>query len=272
MSDVKQKYVRPRIVFSRCLRGDNVRYNAELLHDPIFFELKPYVETITVCPEVQMGMPVPRPPIQIHKGDELILFQPSTETDLSRAMADFCNQLNCKEIDGFLLKARSPSCGIIDTPHYAAKPSQEEKPGESEPGKGLFTSIISEKYPNVVFCDEDRFTHVIYRDWFLTSCFTAALLRTDLNTDFKLLKDLTTLNFSFKSDLIELWPKKLYEFYWGLAICFGATTNNLPEFSDDPERQLKHIQSWRGMPSSKKIFRKLELILQPYPAELLPKN
>mgnify|MGYP002825973107 CR=1 FL=1 len=142
--------------------GD-VRYNGELLEDSVFVELKPYMDIITVCPEVQMGMPVPRPPIQIHQAEKPILFQPSTSTDLSYAMAKLCDELSYEEIDGFLLKARSPSCGVVDTPHYEAPPSQEQKPGKSEPGQGLFTYIVSEKYPKIVFCDEDRFTQAIYR-------------------------------------------------------------------------------------------------------------
>ena len=271
MSSVSTKYTRPKVVLSRCLRGDNVRYNGELLEDSVFLELKPYMDIITVCPEVQMGMPVPRPPIQIHQAEKPILFQPSTSTDLSYAMAKLCDELSYEEIDGFLLKARSPSCGVIDTPHYEAPPSQEQKPGKSEPGQGLFTYIVSEKYPKIVFCDEDRFTQAIYRDWFLTSCFTSALMRSDLSADFKLLEDLTAMNFSFVADLLELWPKKLYEFYWGLAICFGANPDCLPEFSKDPSSQLEHIQIWRKMPSTKRLFRDLDPVLQPYPFELSSK-
>ena len=94
MSVIKIKYERPKIILSRCLRGDKVRYNGEPLTNSLFVELQPHVDLVTVCPEVQMGMPVPRPPIQIHQSEKPILFQPSTGANFSVKMAKLCHQLN----------------------------------------------------------------------------------------------------------------------------------------------------------------------------------
>ena len=268
MSLKKIKYGRPKLVLSRCLRGDRVRYNAELLKNSLFVELKPYIDLITVCPEVQMGMPVPRPPIQIHQAEKPILFQPSTETDFSDAMAKLCNQLNYTEIDGFLLKARSPSCGIIDTPHYVEAPSNELKSRISDPGQGLFTYIMKTKHKNVVFCDEDRFSMLIYRDWFLTSCFASVLRRSDISNEWKLLDELLIPNLSFETKLINLWPKKLYKFYLNLATRFKSKIAILPQFSGDPRRQLEYISTWRTNASTKTLFKDLGPLIQPYPHEL----
>ncbi|MEE2924456.1 MAG: DUF523 domain-containing protein [bacterium] len=272
MSVIKIKYERPKIILSRCLRGDKVRYNGEPLTNSLFVELQPHVDLLTVCPEVQMGMPVPRPPIQIHQSEKPILFQPSTGANFSDKMAKLCHQLNYSGIDGFLLKARSPSCGIIDTPHYLQPPSNKLKPGRSELGQGLFTYIMKEKYKNVVFCDEDRFAKPIFRDWFLTSCFFSALRRANIFDDWVLPDTIVIPNLSFRSSLLTLWPKKLYEFYDKLAIKLKFKSKNLPQFAKDPINQLRNIFSWRSAPSTKHFLKDFGPIIQPYPSQLSYKN
>ena len=269
MNFLQITYNRPKIVLSRCLRGDKVRYNAELLENSLFLELEPYVDLITVCPEVQMGMPVPRPPIQIHQSENPILHQPSTGTNFSDAMTRLCNQLKYSEIDGFLLKARSPSCGVIDTPHYLEPPSNQLKPGPSNLGPGLFTYRMKQEHKNVVFCDEGRFKKPIYRDWFLTSCFTSALRRSDTSNNWKLIYDLLTPNLSFNSNLLNLWPQKLYKLYSNLAI--ESKSKDLPQFAQDPLAQLRNIYYWRTATNTKTFFKDIGPILQPYPSRLSSK-
>ena len=187
-------------------------------------------------------------------------------------MAKLCDQLNYSEIDGFLLKARSPSCGIIDTPHNLQPPSNKLKLGQSELGQGLFTYIMIEKYKNVVFCDEDRFAKPIFRDWFLTSCFSSALRRADICNDWVLLDNIVFPNLRFRSSLLNLWPRKLYKFYNKLATKLKFNSKNLPQFAKDPNTQLRNIYSWRSAPSTKHFLKEFGPILQPYPSQLSYKN
>ena len=267
MSFLSLKYQRPKIILSRCLRGDKVRYNAELLENSLFVELEPYVDLITVCPEVQMGMPVPRPPIQIHQSKNPILYQPSTGIDFSNSMAKLCTQLNYSDIDGFLLKARSPSCGVVDTPHYLKPPSDKLKPGPSDPGQGLFTYLMKQKHENVAFCDEDRFRKAIYRDWFLTSCFISALKRSATFKNLKPINELLTPNLSFKANLLKLWPQKLYRLYRNLTLKSNITYSL--QFAKDPIAQLKNIHNWRTAVSREDFCRDVLPLIQPYPRKLI---
>jgi uncharacterized protein YbbK (DUF523 family) len=57
---------RPRIGISRCLLGDEVRYDGGHKRDPFLVEtFGRFVEWVPVCPEVEMGMGTPREPIHL---------------------------------------------------------------------------------------------------------------------------------------------------------------------------------------------------------------
>lgn len=105
---------RPRLVLSRCLELDACRYNAVSIRAPLVPALDPWLELVPVCPEVEVGLGVPRDPIRlVREGSGTRLLQPSTGRDLTQEMAAFSDRFlgGLDYVDGFLLKARSPSCG-----------------------------------------------------------------------------------------------------------------------------------------------------------------
>ncbi|WP_324331672.1 DUF523 domain-containing protein, partial [Methanospirillum sp.] len=78
------------IVISRCIEHDPVRYNGDMISSPEVAAMKPYVSFIPVCPEVEIGLGIPRSSIRIVRtsaGDRLI--QPATDRDLTEMMDDF---------------------------------------------------------------------------------------------------------------------------------------------------------------------------------------
>jgi len=79
--------------------------------------LKPKVNFIPVCAEMEIGLGVPRDPIRIVsiKGEQRLV-QPTTGQDVTDKMRDFSTHFlsSLPEIDGFILKYRSPSCGFKD--------------------------------------------------------------------------------------------------------------------------------------------------------------
>ena len=120
------KQTEPRVVVSRCLNFEACRYNGEVIPNRFLRALEPHVELLMVCPEVEIGLGTPREPVRLISlsgsvGD-LQLVQPSTERDLTNKMAGFAARFlsSLKEIDGFVLKSASPSCGIKDTRHYSS--------------------------------------------------------------------------------------------------------------------------------------------------------
>ena len=103
-----------RIVLSRCFLK-NVRYDGEIIKNDFVEKLKNYVDYIDICPEVDIGLGVPRERIIIKEvNNEKRLIQPETGKDLTEIMNKYVNEVikNLKEINGFILKSKSPSCGI----------------------------------------------------------------------------------------------------------------------------------------------------------------
>ena len=83
-------FPKPTIVISKCIGFDPCRYNGGMVQDKFVACLKPYIEVISVCPEVEIELGVPRAPVRIIcSGGELKLIQPSSGLDLSESMRGF---------------------------------------------------------------------------------------------------------------------------------------------------------------------------------------
>src|SRR5436305_1535237 len=78
-----------RIGVSACLLGQEVRYNGGHKRDAFLTDtFGRYVEWVAVCPEVEVGMGTPRPPIRLERrGEEVRLVTPSTGEDSTEARA-----------------------------------------------------------------------------------------------------------------------------------------------------------------------------------------
>ena len=114
--------VKPVVVVSQCLGFAAVRYNGAMLQDDFVRALGEHVRFVQVCPEVGIGLGVPRDPIRIvGKGSERRLVQPATGRDVTAPMERFSRNFleSVEPVDGFILKSRSPSCGIKDVKVHA---------------------------------------------------------------------------------------------------------------------------------------------------------
>jgi uncharacterized protein YbgA (DUF1722 family) len=78
-----------------------------------------------------------------------------------------------EEIDGFILKSRSPSCGIKDTKIYSGDGGTQP----SERGPGMFGGAVLEQFPRAAVEDEGRLTNFRIRHHFLTKLFALASFR-----------------------------------------------------------------------------------------------
>jgi len=168
-------FARPRVVVSRCLGFTHCRYDGSMISAPEVRALEEEVEFHTVCPEMEIGLPSPRPPLRLVGEREPRLLQPATGRDLTDPMGEFVSQLflSLPPVDGFVLKNRSPSCGIADAKVY----SSTEKGTASARRAGLFGGAVRERFPDLPTEDEGRLTNRSLREAFLTSIFALASLR-----------------------------------------------------------------------------------------------
>ena len=109
--------VRPKVVVSKCIEFAACRYNGLMISSDVVKALMPYVDFVPVCAEVEIGLGLPRDPIRVASGaNGLRLLQPSTGADVTNEMVSFATSYlgSLPAVDGFVLKSRSPSCGIKD--------------------------------------------------------------------------------------------------------------------------------------------------------------
>lgn len=169
--------LRPRVVASACLGFDACRWDGAVLADTFLRSLAAHAEVVRVCPEVAIGLGVPRDPIRIERtaaGRRLV--QPATGRDVTRAMEDFAAAWldRLGEVDGFVLKGRSPSCAVSDAKVYAGGGKQVRRAGK---GPGLFAQAVLARFPAAAVEDEGRLTNRRLREHFLTRIFTTAAFR-----------------------------------------------------------------------------------------------
>lgn len=172
------QFARPRIVISRCLEHDACRYNGAMIRDDFIAKLKRHVDFHTICPEVAIGMGVPRKPIRIVLRDERReLYQPATGELFTEAMREYTeselDSVAAEGVDGFLLKHRSPSCGPWDVKAYYGF----ENPGPAPKTRGFFGGQVVERFGDMPVEDEGRLHNFALREHFLTAVFALAALR-----------------------------------------------------------------------------------------------
>ncbi len=169
-------FPKPRIVISKCIGFDPCRYNGEIVKDKFVERLEPHVEFVCVCPEVEIGLGTPRAPVRIvSSGDSFKLIQPSSGLDVSDKMQEFSRGFldSLKEVDGFIFKNRSPSCGFTDVKFYSG-PEKGPVIGKTA---GFFGGAVLERFGDRAVEDEGRLKNLNIREHFLTSIFAFARFR-----------------------------------------------------------------------------------------------
>jgi uncharacterized protein YbgA (DUF1722 family)/uncharacterized protein YbbK (DUF523 family) len=164
--------VKPKVVVSKCLGFAKCRWNGTTIPDYFIDSLRKHVNFIPVCPEVEIGLGTPRPPIRIVNKR---LIQPKTGRDVTDKMNTFSDRFlnKLKDVDGFILKYKSPSCGLKNVPIY---PSTGRVQAKSS-GPGFFGKKVLEKFKGLPIEDEGRLRNFKIREHFLTSLFTLADFR-----------------------------------------------------------------------------------------------
>lgn len=166
----------PTVVLSKCLEHEACRYNAQVIRDDFVRQLEPFVRYITTCPEVEIGLGTPREPVRIVRIDDAPrLIQPATGRDLTEEMTAFGERFldALDPVDAFILKNRSPSCGIKDVKIH--HPEANRSPVGT--GPGMFAGRVLERFPGRAVEDEGRLRNPHIRNHFLTRMFTWAAFR-----------------------------------------------------------------------------------------------
>jgi uncharacterized protein YbgA (DUF1722 family)/uncharacterized protein YbbK (DUF523 family) len=169
-------FPRPAVVVSECLEFADCRYNGQQIACPVVKQLKPFVDFRPVCPEMGIGLGVPREPIRVIEGNgRRSLCQPATGRDLTDEMNGFAARHleSVGDIDGFILKSRSPSCGIKDVMIY---PGAGFVP-PARKGAGFFGTAVLERFSHLAVEDDGRLENPQVRGHYFTRLYALADFR-----------------------------------------------------------------------------------------------
>ena len=171
-----RKYSRPCIVVSRCIEFDHCRYDGSRIPSPAVDQLKSFVDFIPVCPEVEIGLGIPRATVRIVRIEGVDhLIQPATGRDVTNDMTGFANRFldGLPPVDGFILKGGSPTSGTSNVKVYPSA----EKSISIDRSPGFFAREVLKRYGDLPIEDELRLKHPRIRDHFLSGIFTLAGFR-----------------------------------------------------------------------------------------------
>jgi uncharacterized protein YbbK (DUF523 family) len=146
-----------RLGISRCLLGEEVRWDGDHRHDLLLLQaVGSKVEWVPVCPEVELGMGVPREPVQLIRDapDRPRMVGRESRRDWTDSMQDWAQrrvpELIDEDLDGFVLKRGSPSCGVDRVKLH--EPSGEVSPQ----ARGLFAAALMELHPRLPVEEDER--------------------------------------------------------------------------------------------------------------------
>lgn len=160
-----------RIGISACLLGERVRYDGGHKRDAFLTDvLGSYVEWTPVCPEVEMGLGIPRDSLRlVDDGDGARLVTPKTGTDHTPPMLEYAagrlKDLGGMRLSGYVLKRGSPSCGMERVRVYRNGVPLNKK------GTGVFASQLLRHFLHMPVEEEGRLANAALRENFVTRVF-----------------------------------------------------------------------------------------------------
>ncbi|WP_448682876.1 YbgA family protein [Pseudomonas nicosulfuronedens] len=165
---------RPKLGISACLLGEPVRYNGGHKASRLCLDvLSRHFDFVPVCPEVAIGLSVPRPTLRLvgDHSDPRALIQRDGERDVSDALRDFGQQQaqRLSDICGYIFMQQSPSCGLQRVKLYRFD-GQLRPPGV----RGLYAEAFCTARPELPVEEEGRLNDAVIRENFLTRVFAFA--------------------------------------------------------------------------------------------------
>ena len=155
-----------KVGISACLLGDEVRFDGG--HKRSTFcdnELSRHVEFVRFCPEVGIGLPIPRPTIRLEQhGEQIRAVIPKTGGDVTRELSDFADkiQIKAEQLSGYVLCAKSPSCGMERVKLYDAETGHARKEA-----MGIFARRLQELNPALPLEEDGRLNDPHLRENFI---------------------------------------------------------------------------------------------------------
>lgn len=160
---------------SSCLLGQAVRFNGgHKKNQYIVQTLGEYFEFLPFCPEVAIGLGIPRPTIRLVRDTENAPIQAVTpnipDSDHTLDLANYAESVveQVRTLSGYILKKDSPSCGMERVKVYNL--DKPNSPPDRD-GSGIFVEVIREHFPELPMEEEGRLCDPVLRENFVERVF-----------------------------------------------------------------------------------------------------
>jgi uncharacterized protein YbgA (DUF1722 family)/uncharacterized protein YbbK (DUF523 family) len=156
---------RPLVAISSCLLGQQVRYDGGHKKDSwIVGPLAGHFDYLPICPEVAIGLGVPRPPIRLTgdaKRPRAVGVQ-DPALDVTVKLEAFARRTagQLSDASGYILKSKSPSCGMERVPLYG-------RHGRQRKASGIHARVVMAALPNLPVEEEGRLNDPVLRENFV---------------------------------------------------------------------------------------------------------
>ncbi|MFB4393617.1 MULTISPECIES: YbgA family protein [unclassified Pseudomonas] len=165
---------KPRIALSACLSGHEVRYNgghkASSLCDALLSE---HFDCVPVCPEVAIGLGIPRDAIRLVGDPESpeVVGTRDPGNDLSGPLRTYGHRMadELGDICGYVFMQKSPSCGLERVKVYQADGRPAVKGG-----RGAYAQAFCERRPDLPVEEEGRLHDPVLRENFISRVYAYA--------------------------------------------------------------------------------------------------
>ncbi|WP_037558960.1 YbgA family protein [Spirillospora albida] len=179
---------RPRLAVSSCLLGEPVRYNGGHSRDRFLTgPLHRHVDWVPICPEVEIGLGVPRPTLRLLTNGRVVAKEGTADhTEAMTALAG--DRLpDLADVDGYVFKSRSPSCGLMSLPRHASGLPGERTDGQpvDRRGRGVFADRVTTALPDLPAEEDGRLNDPVLREHFVERIFAQARLRAFFDGDWR---------------------------------------------------------------------------------------
>lgn len=143
-----------RVAVSECLIGRRVRWNGEHNGDTWpRHRLEKVFTLVGICPEVGIGMGVPRDPIQLVGGASAprVVAVDNPNRDYTDRLMGYASEVAgvLEDVHGYVFADRSPSCGLAGVKVFAEDGSFERV------GRGVYSSTVVDAHPDLPVVDAE---------------------------------------------------------------------------------------------------------------------
>ncbi|MEA9996251.1 DUF523 and DUF1722 domain-containing protein [Pseudomonas sp. 10B1] len=164
---------KPKLGISACLMGVEVRFNGGHKESQLCTQtLKEYFDFVPACPEVAIGMGIPREAIRLigDPDSPQAIGSVHSELNVTQALADYGVHMatQMSDVCGYIFMQKSPSCGLERVKVY------KDNGLPAPVGRGIYARAFCAQQPNLPVEEDGRLNDPVLRENFITRVYAYA--------------------------------------------------------------------------------------------------